>query len=381
MSRSNRSDKIDPRTIQVIHAVSRTTRACWLLGDDPISGKNYDHRKDWIENLVVRFAAQFAIDVLSYSILSNHHHHLFRSRPDIVDTWDDTEVARRWMMICPKRKDEDGNPMQPTNAELDTIRNCPTKLEETRQRLSDVSWWMRLLNQRVAQRANKEDDAKGRFFEDRFKGIPVIDEETVLACAVYVDLNWIRACMAETLEMSDYTSAQRRIEALNSESQPDEESSDEGLTDESRSVEESSEKALASKETSNRHDRQPDSFLAPIDLCETKKLPGPQPSSSGTRCSDKGFLPMSVEEYLELVDWSARQLAVGKRGRTPAESPPILERLGLSVTVWLELVANFDNLFTTIVGIPESIDKMRGKTTGRRFHVRAETRELFAWAA
>ena len=90
---------------------------------------------------------------------------------------------------------------------------------------------------------------------------------------------------------------------------------------------------------------------------------------------------MSVEEYLELVDWSARQLAVGKRGRTPAESTPILERLGLSVTVWLELVANFDNLFTTIVGIPESIDKMRGKTTGRRFHVRAETRELFAWAA
>lgn len=358
MSRSNRGDKIDPREVQIVHAISRTTRACRLFGDDPTTGKNYDHRKGWIERLIERFAAHFAIDVLSYSILSNHHHQLLRSRPDVVQTWDDTEVARRWLMICPKRKDKQGNPLPPTEAELDTIRNSPANVQEKRLRLSDVSWWMRLLNQWVAQAANKEDGAKGRFFEDRFKGIPLVDEESVLACAVYVELNWIRACMAETLEMSDYTSAQRRLEALKTQ------------TRESDPCE----------TTKLRRGRLADSFLAPVDLREATVAPGPQPSQSGERCSEKGFLAMSTQEYLELADWSARHLARGKKGHTPSELPPLLVRLGLSATIWFELVARFDELFTTMAGLPEHIDQQRGKQTGRRFHVPRRTRELFAQA-
>ena len=359
MSRSNRGDKIDPREVQIVHAISRTTRACWLFGDDPCSGKNYDHRKVWIENLIEHFAAYFAIDVLAYSILSNHHHQMLRSRADIVQTWDDTEVARRWLMICPERKDSEGHPLPPSEAELNKIRNCPIRLEEIRLRLSDVSWWMRLLNQRVAQRANCEDQAKGRFFEDRFKGIPVIDEESVLACAVYVDLNWIRACMAETLEQSDYTSCQRRIAALKTDTHPTE----------------------LNEGAKHRRKLLADSFLAPVDLCESSGRSGPRPSVCGARCSDKGFLPMSSQEYLELLDWSARQAASGKRGRTPTERPPILRRLGLSTTVWLQLVANFDDLFTTMAGLPEHVDQERGRETGRRFHVPKQTRKLFAQAA
>lgn len=359
MPRSNRGDKIDPSEVQIVHAISRTTRACKLFGDDPLSGNNYDHRKGWIEELIKRFAANFAIDVLSYSVLSTHHHQMLRSRPDIVDHWDDTEVARRWLMICPERKDEDGNPMTPSNAEMDTIRNCPERLAEIRLRLSDVSWWMRLINQRVAQRANREDGKKGHFFEERFKGIPVIDEESVLACAVYVDLNWIRACLADTLELSDYTSAQRRVESLEAEAQ----------------------ERVLSEEAQRLRKQLADSFLAPVDLCEADAEPGPQPSENGARCSDKGFLPMSSAEYLELLDWSARQMASGKPGRTPDDLPPILQRMGLSPTVWLEVVANFDALFITMAGLPEHIDQERGKQTGRRFHVPQRTRALFAHSA
>ena len=52
-------------------------------------------------------AANFGIDLHSLAILSNHFHLILRSRPDVVATWDDTEVARRWLMLCPKRKNED----------------------------------------------------------------------------------------------------------------------------------------------------------------------------------------------------------------------------------------------------------------------------------
>ncbi len=82
-------------------SLNRIVRRCFLLGDDPVTGNNYDHRKVWIEEQLQRLAACFGIDLLCFAILSNHFHLILRSRPDVVATWDDTEVARRWLMLCP----------------------------------------------------------------------------------------------------------------------------------------------------------------------------------------------------------------------------------------------------------------------------------------
>jgi len=62
------------------------------MGQDPISGKNFDHRKVWIEHYLRELAASFGIDLLGFAILSNHFHLILRSRPDVVATWDDEEV-------------------------------------------------------------------------------------------------------------------------------------------------------------------------------------------------------------------------------------------------------------------------------------------------
>ncbi|QDV40368.1 hypothetical protein Enr13x_01740 [Stieleria neptunia] len=367
MARSIRSEVVDPNDVQISHVISRTTRACWLFGDDPISGKNYDYRKVWIEEYLKRFAAGFGIDLLSYVILSNHFHLMLRSRPDVVATWDDTEVARRWLLICPERKDAEGNPMTPSQSELDRIRQSPEKLAEIRVRLSNISWWMRLLNQQIAQRANKEDETTGHFFEQRFKAIPLVDEEAVLACSVYVDLNLIRACIAETVELSDHSSGQLRVEVVQAAQQAphgDSKASADGAT-----------------QAADPQARRGDAFLSPVNLHEGTAPAGPQPSKTNARCSDKGFLAMSEEEYLELLDWSARHLAPGKRGSTPEGHPPILERLGLSPTLWLSLVADFGSLFSTIAGRPERLDAQRTKQTGRRFYVPKQARDLFGQAA
>ena len=63
---------------------TRVVRRCFLLGNDPVTGKNYDHRKVWIEQQLQRLAANFGIDLLCFSILSNHFHLILRSRPDVV---------------------------------------------------------------------------------------------------------------------------------------------------------------------------------------------------------------------------------------------------------------------------------------------------------
>ena len=62
---------------------------------------------------------------------------------------------------------------------------------------------MRLLCQYIAMRANGEEgEGLGRFWQSRFKAVRILDEETLLACAAYVDLNPLRAALAETLETS-----------------------------------------------------------------------------------------------------------------------------------------------------------------------------------
>jgi len=350
MVRLARAEVFDPHEVAVAHVYNRTVRRCFLLGDDAVSGKNFDHRKVWIEEYLQQFAAAFGIDLLGFAILSNHFHLILRSRPDVVATWDDREVARRWLMLCPHRRSADSAAMPPTEPEVNSIANCHVKCGEIRKRLSNISWWMRLLCQRVAQRANHEEGETGRFFQDRYRATRLVDEASLLACAAYVDLNPIRAAMAPTLEASNHTSVQRRIEAI---TQPSAEPAKEQLPSS-------------------------DSFLSPLTIDEQVDPVGPCASESRKRCSDKGFLAMSIEDYLELFDWSARQVAAGKRGSTPANVPPVLKRLGLDGASWCELVSDFGKLFCSVAGRPEEVDTLRSHRTHRRYHLRRRARELFA---
>jgi hypothetical protein len=87
---------------------------------------------------------------------------------------------------------------------------------------------------------------------------------------------------------------------------------------------------------------------------------------------------MSIEAYLELLDWSARQWVTGKRGSAPDGLAPVLSRLGLDSGSWCELVSDFGKLFCTVAGRPEQVDALRSHRTHRRYHLRRRARELFA---
>ena len=85
-NRSRHATERNQSTVMAKFAFLRVVRRCFLLGNDPVTGKNYDHRKIWIEDQLKHLAANFGIDLLSFAILSNHFHLILRSRPDVVAT-------------------------------------------------------------------------------------------------------------------------------------------------------------------------------------------------------------------------------------------------------------------------------------------------------
>ena len=353
MARLSRAEIFDPSEIAAVHVMARTNRRCFLMGEDQLTGKNFDHRKRWIEVKLKQLAANFGIDLLAFSCLSNHFHLVLRSRPDVVKTWDDTEIALRWWTLCPQRKikgEIEGKkswiPVEPTEWDLNSIRNDPVKLADVRSRLSDISWWMRLLCQYIALRANGEDgEGLGRFWQSRFKAVRILDEESLLAGVAYVDLNPIRADFAETLEASDYTSVQRRVEALKD------------------AVDSCSE--TKAKDMSCRAD----AFLSPVSIDEVNDPLAAHPSRSKKRCSDKGFLALSEADYLTILDWLARNTVAGKRGHTPSQAPPVFERLGIDAEEWSRMAKDFGRTFKNVAGKPISIEQARSLKTRRRFYV------------
>lgn len=376
MCRLSRYELFRSDEMAIVHVMNRTVRRCFLMGQDSHTGRNYDYRKDWIEQRMEYLAKYFGIDVLSYSILSNHFHLVLRQRPDVVKSWDDTQVAQRWLMLCPKKKNKDGSPKAPTEPQLNAIRNNPTKLQEIRSRLSDISWWMRLMCQNIAQRINRDDDEKGKVWQNRYQAVRLLDEAALVACSAYVDLNPIRAAMAETLEQSDFTSIQRRIQALKESleavylgSQSD---------DATALVDQSALSSTLPTQLPFQPSRARDRAIAPVHLDELRDALQVMPSCTGYRCSDRGFLNMSQVDYIELLDWTARLVVSGKRGSTPIDAPPIFERLrlGVSVAAWTELVSNFRKLFSHVAGRPHIVEAHRSKSRHQRFRVPQQTMDL-----
>ena len=336
MPRLARGEVVDPAEIQVMHCIQRCVRRAFLCGQDPITGKDFEHRRQWIRDRLEFLASVFAIDCLTFTVMHNHLHIVLRSRPDVLETWSDEEVARRWLRLFPKRRNNDGSPAEPTEPELNMILNDPEVLAERRRRMSDVSWWMKCTAENIARRSNHEDQVSGHFWEGRYKLQILLDESSLLACAAYVDLNPIRAAIAETPEESEYTGAKERIDDLCERQDPEQ-------------------AKTHNWERSRR--RKKSGWMSPIEIDERQDPVGPDADSSGRRASKKGFLSISLKHYLELLDWTGREIREDKRGVIPSHLAPILTRLGLDSHAWCEVVKKFGKVFKRAAGTSDHLQE------------------------
>ena len=318
----------------IYHCWSRCVRRAFLLGHDKLTGNDYNHRREWIIERLRLLVSNFVIDVGFLAILSNHFHVVLRTNPRRIKRMGDWEIARRWLRVYPGRRVLDGKWPEPTEEQVKELAADKDKIKKLRKRLSNISWFMAALSEYIARRSNAEDDCTGRFWEGRFGCREVTDESALLICGLYVDLNQIRAGEALMPEESEHCSIWYRIQAYRQLQKADWIG------------------PLA------------DHWLAPLTLQEDELGDGVYDEESGTW--RKGLLPLSLEEYLTLLDFTGRQIREGKKGAIPADVAPILERLGVEPGAFVLTVKNFPKLFRRMAGRAEQMTE-RAAEAGRRW--------------
>ncbi len=348
-----RRDQISLPDTPYYHCINRCVRRAFLCGEDRESGRSYEHRKPWIVDRLKALSSVFSIDVCAYAVMSNHYHVVLRVKTQQAGGWGAEEVVARWKQLF------NGSPLIDRYLSGQCASDAERELAEGtiaqwRERLFDISWFMRCLNEGIAREANREDGCKGRFWEGRFKSQALLDERALLACMAYVDLNPIRAGLCETLEGSDFTSIQARIMAV--AEGPD---GDVKVAGDSESRAAAPPPVSAAPESKDGHS----SAGAPSGLGTSAPVAG---FVGGSGEYTEAGLPFELADYLQLVDWTGRQWREDKHGAIPAGTPALLLRLGVDGESWSETVRHFRDGFHDHVGPAEALQR-RGEALGRRW--------------
>ncbi len=309
-----RSQQVHPDITPYYHCTSRCVRRSYLCGKDSVTGQSYEHRRDWVEQRICKLASIYCIDVCAYAVMSNHYHVVIGINKNKALELSNQEVVDRWgveheIPYIIQQFIVGGLSCQ---AEYDA---CASVIEEWRNRLYSLSWFMKELNYLIALQSNKEDSCTGRFWEGRFKSQAVDGPEALLTTMAYVDLNPVRAQMAETPEQSAHTSIKARIDALRL-SQP----SHEHLVD----------------------------FVGE--------------NSDENQCG----IPFRLIDYFNLVDWVGRQLRAGKSGVIDKNKPQILDRISLLEHDCLNLCTNLGKKQVNWIGSAERLEFVRKKLERQR---------------
>ena len=297
------------------HIVSRCVRRTFLCGFDRETNTDYEHRKQWIVDRLQLLSSLFSINLCSYAVMSNHYHLVVHIEPERSETWSNKEVAQRWTTLYqgPILVQQWLSGALLNKAQQQTVDDIITIW---RERLSSLSWFMKCLNEPIARKANQEDQCTGHFWESRYKSQALKTDHALLACMAYVDLNPIRANLANTPENSDYTSIQERIKPQ-----------------------------WDLKKAIQRQIKQKSMFAITDSNINSIKPAQLMPFAYSDAVDQQTNLPFNLIDYLELVDWTGRIIREDKRGYIKQTTPPILERLAVNNKDWLLTSSQFENIF------------------------------------
>ncbi|WP_232364535.1 transposase [Salinimonas lutimaris] len=228
-----------------------------------------------------------------------------------AEQYSDAEVIHRWHTLF--RGTLLTHKFISANHDLSDIEKESVKATVAvwRQRLTSVSWFMKSLNEYIAKKANKEDDCTGHFWEGRFKSQAILDETALLACMLYIDLNPVRAGLANTPESSDFTSLNYRL------------------------------KNNYAKCTNNIY------------------------NIFNTTGNANNLVSVTFEQYVLLIDEAARYIIKGKSA-IKTDLLPIMDRLQVESAQFLNASSSFETSFSQIAGNVHSMQQYAHKHNRRQ---------------
>jgi len=155
---------IDDETT-VYHVMSRTALDGFPLGDI---------EKDFMLDLIRRYAVLYFVEILGFCLMGNHFHILVKTLPEYKFT--DQDIKKRYVNFYgDERAFADG------------------LIPSLRAKLSSLSEFVREIKVGFARYYNKRHNRRGYFWGDRFKSVIVDKGETMVNCLAYIDLNPLRA--------------------------------------------------------------------------------------------------------------------------------------------------------------------------------------------
>ncbi|WP_413282834.1 transposase [Vibrio sp. MA40-2] len=297
------------------HCVSRCVRHSFLCGFDTVSNINYEYRREWVEHKIQALTYTYCVDICAYAVMHNHYHLVAHINQNKAKALSQGDIVQRWqhqhkVPVLIQRWLKNQLTCQAEQKKCDQI------IEVWRERLWSLSWFMKELNYHIACKANQEDQCTGHFWESRFKSQALLDEKALAAAMAYVDLNPIRSGLAKTVETSEYTSIKCRLEAL----------------------------------SKNRY-----------------TAPCLHPFIGNSNNKMMSGLPFRLIDYLELVDWTARQFRE-KKASMDKTLPSILQRLSFNQKNWLHACTRLEQKRSTAIGSASSLIRAKAVFDRKKIH-------------
>ena len=154
------------------HVMTRTVQKAFLF-EKPVI-------REWIYRKIMALGSIYFVDLHAVTVMSNHYHIVLAVRKP---TFDPVELERRFGTI-------------------QSGRAYPQRWYEWRakslyKKLTDLSEFMKELNETVARHVNLQNQSRGHVWGDRFKSVLIEDGRGLLTCMAYVELNCVRARLCD----------------------------------------------------------------------------------------------------------------------------------------------------------------------------------------
>ena len=171
----------------VYHVMSRTALDGFPLGDI---------EKDFMLDLIRRYSTLYFVEILGFCLMGNHFHLVVRMFPEYKFT--DEDIKKRYVQFY----GDDG-------------AFADGRLPYWRDKLSNLSEFVREIKVGFARYYNRRHNRRGYFWGDRFKSVIVDQGETLINCLAYIDLNPLRAGIVNRPEAYRWNSLGYHVQTNN----------------------------------------------------------------------------------------------------------------------------------------------------------------------